>query len=326
MDEFGLIQEFVKRLPAPHADVIIGIGDDAAAVRWGHSPLVMTTDTMVEGVHFLPSTITDYNLGYKALAVSVSDIAAMGGIPRYALVSLAISKDWGETRLRTIYDGFAEVTHRFDCHVIGGDVVATDGPLVITTTVFGEAATPIVRSGARPGDVLFVTGWLGGSSAGFEVLQGACAVSPVGQAALAARHQRPEPRVEVGLLCAEIGVHALNDISDGLASELNEVAKASQVRCVIDAAQIPVMPEVKELARARQTKPLDYALYGGEDFELVGAASNRDFARLLASSSGTRVKITKIGQCEVGDGVVMRQPDGLLEVIEAQGYNHFKRD
>jgi thiamine-monophosphate kinase len=325
VEEFSLITSLVKRLPAPGADVLIGIGDDAAAVRTSGQPLIMSTDTMVEGVHFLPSTITDYNLGYKSLAVSVSDIAAMGGKPLYALVSLAISSDWNEERLGKLYDGFAEVTARFGCHVVGGDVVSTTGPMVITTTVIGEADKPITRRGAQPGDVIFVTGRLGGSSAGLETLMQQSAISPTGQAALVAKHQRPEPRVSAGQFFAEVGVHALNDISDGLASELNEIAAQSQVRCVIEAARIPLQPEVKEQARSRQTDPLSYALYGGEDYELVGAVPARTFAVLLANAQLLRVPITQIGRCETGDGVVMRHVDGRLEVIEPKGYNHFAR-
>ncbi|WAH36671.1 thiamine-phosphate kinase [Alicyclobacillus dauci] len=325
MDEFQLIKSLTGRLPTPHQDVQVGVGDDAAVVR-ATSPLVMTTDTMVEGVHFLPTTITDYNLGYKSLAVSVSDIAAMGGKPRFALVSLAIPPGWDENRLGQLYDGFREITERFGCDVIGGDVVSTSGPFVVTTTVIGEAERPILRSGAQPGDVLFVTGMLGGSSAGLEVLQGITSVSHIGQALLAQRHQHPEPRVAVGHLCAEIGVHALNDISDGLASELNEISAASHVRCVVHAEQIPVMPEVKELARSKRVNPLGYALYGGEDYELLGAAPPRVFARLLTAASMINVPIRQIGRCEAGDGVVMRDETGRLAVIEAKGYNHFKRD
>ncbi|GEO24564.1 thiamine-monophosphate kinase [Alicyclobacillus acidoterrestris] len=326
MDEFGLIAALARRLPKPGADVLLGIGDDAAVVRTGGAPFVVTTDTMVEGVHFLATTLTDYNLGYKSLAVSVSDIAAMGGQPKYAVVSIAIPSGWAPERLERVYDGFREVTERFGCHVIGGDVVSTSGPLVVTTTVIGEAANPIPRSGARPGDILFVTGRLGGSSAGLQVMQEATSVSDISKACLIERHQRPEPRVAIGSLCATAGVHALNDVSDGLASELNEIATASGVRCVIDADKLPVLPEVVELARAVEREPLSYALYGGEDYELVGAASNRAFAVLLAGASALNVPVTRIGRVDEGDGVVMRRSDGQMEVLDSKGYNHFKRD
>jgi thiamine-monophosphate kinase len=325
MDEFGLIKSLTERLPKSPENVLIGIGDDAAAVLPGKLPLVMTTDTMVEGVHFLSETLSDYNLGYKSLAVSVSDVAAMGGRPLYALVTLAIPSNWEADRFKRVYDGFREVTERFGCHVIGGDVVSTSGPMVVTTTVIGEVEQPVRRSGAEPGDIIFVTGRLGGSSAGLEVLRDHVIMSPAGQVALAERHQRPEPRVEFGHMCNRFGAHSLNDISDGLASELNEIAAASHVRMVVEANQIPVMPEVKELARFTQKDPLSYALYGGEDYELVGTASARVFASLLASASGLRLPLTQIGRCEAGDGVVMRQSDGRLEVVQAKGYNHLRR-
>lgn len=323
VDEFELIRRVTARLPQPGKDVLVGIGDDAAVVQTDAAKLLITTDTMVEGVHFLPSTITNHNLGYKSLAVSISDIAAMGGWPVCATISIAIPANWGADKLTAIYDGLAEASVQFECDLVGGDVVSTAGPMVLTTTVIGKAHSPILRSGAQPGDILFVSGWLGGSKAGLEVLEQASATSPIGQAVLARRHQRPEPRLAIGRIAAEYGVHALNDISDGLASELNELATASGIRCVIDADQIPILPEVKEQARARQVDPLDYALYGGEDYELVGAASRQAFANLLAASSGTRVPVTAIGRCDTGDGVVMRRGDHL-EVIAAKGYNHLR--
>lgn len=308
----------------PSADVLTGIGDDAAVVRFHGGKLLVTTDTMVEGIHFLESTITPHNLGYKALAVSISDIAAMGGSPTVATVSIAIPPKWSFDAVGLIYDGFNEIGQQYGCDVVGGDVVAIDGPLVVTTTVLGRAETPVLRSGAAPGDILFVTGSLGGSAAGLEVLLGQARATPVSQAILVNRHQRPQPRVTVGMLAANAGVSALNDISDGLASELHEVAGASSVRCVIEADLIPILPEAKEQGRAMGKSALDYALYGGEDFELVGAAPRHAFARLLASAGSTGVPITAIGRCEEGDGVVMRTA-GHLEVIEPRGYNHFKR-
>lgn len=324
MDEFGLIQAFTSRLPKPRPNVLVGIGDDAAVIQNVPGNILVTTDTMVEGVHFLKTTLTPYLLGYKSLAVSVSDIAAMGGTPHSATVSLAIPSGWTEPELSAVYDGMAEISTTFGLDVVGGDVVSTTGPFVVTTTVIGSADKPVLRSGAKPGDVLFVTGWLGGSSAGLEVQQRDVVISPFSRAVLVDCHQRPKPRVDLGRVAAQCGVRALNDISDGLASELNEVAQSSGIRCRVEAERIPVRPEVKELARVTGTRALDYALFGGEDYELVGAAPRDAFARLLAMAGAIGVPVHAIGKCEEGDGVVLRD-EGRLEVLQPKGYNHFER-
>lgn len=325
MDEFALIRKLAQHLPPVPSDVVVGIGDDAAVVKPLAESLVFSTDTMVEGVHFLSTTLTPHNLGYKSLVVSLSDIAAMGGRPLYALVSLAVGAGLAKAQLEEVYAGFREVTERFGCHVVGGDTVRTDGPTVMTTTVIGEVETPILRSGAKPGDILFVTGRLGGSSAGLEVQKhSSVAISPASAAILAQHHQRPVPRIAIGQLCVSAGVHALNDISDGLASELNELAEASHVRCIIDEEAVPVVPEVVEWAKCIARCPVEYALYGGEDYELVGAASRHGYAKLLATAGMLRVPITRIGEVTDGDGVVMRRRSGNLEVLEAKGYNHFQ--
>lgn len=325
MDEFSLIQKLTSHLPSLPSDVVVGFGDDAAVIPPSQYPLVVSTDAMVEGVHFSRSTITFHNLGYKSLVCSLSDIAAMGGTPKYALVSLAVNDEISVTELEDVYRGLREASERFCCHVIGGDTVRTNGPVVLTTTVFGEVEKPVLRSGAQSGDILFVTGTLGGSSAGLEAQQGTSRISPSSEVALAMCHQHPEPRIGIGQLCAEVGVHALNDISDGLASELNEIAQASGVRCIVDASSLPLRPEVVEWAKSLQKNPIDYALYGGEDYELVGTAPRQTYAKLLTGASMQRIPITKIGEVTSGDGVVLRASTGQLEVLEAKGYNHFRR-
>ena len=161
MDEFGLIAALAKRLPKPGEDVLLGIGGRRGGLSDEHGAICRHDGHNGRRRSLLPTTITDYNLGYKALAVSVSDVAAMGGRPRFAVVSLAIPAAWDKERLEQVYDGLRENTQRFGCDVIGGDVVSTSGPLVMTTTVIGEAENPIPRSGAKPGDILFVTGCRG---------------------------------------------------------------------------------------------------------------------------------------------------------------------
>ncbi|MBX5436494.1 MAG: thiamine-phosphate kinase, partial [Alicyclobacillaceae bacterium] len=173
LDEFGLIRHLTGRLQPTRRQPRVGIGDDAAVMmqQAGEDALV-TTDTMVEGVHFLPSTMSFADLGHKCVAVSISDIAAMGGEPRWAVLSLAIPKGLPLSALEQLYDGVSEVCAAYDCPLVGGDVVRTEGPMVLTSTVIGAvpAGTALLRSGARPGDVVFVTGTVGGSAAGLALL------------------------------------------------------------------------------------------------------------------------------------------------------------
>jgi thiamine-monophosphate kinase len=360
LDEFGLIRHLTARLGKSPAHVRVGIGDDAAvlAQRPGEDWLV-TTDALVEGVHFLKSTMRPADIGFKALAVSISDIAAMGGEPRGAVLSLAIPKStWPLPDLEALYDGVAEACAEYGCPLVGGDVVSTSGPLVLTSTVFGAVpeGEALLRSSARPGDVVFVTGTVGASAAGLEYLlqtadggdevdqsrvpQGAQAdrltlprgsyggvgLPPDEVALLVTAHRRPRPQVLAGRILREAGAHACDDISDGLASELNEIAEASSVRLRISAARIPILPAVNNFARRCGKDPLEYALYGGEDFQLVGTAPPLAFARALARCEGHGVRLTQIGRVEAGDGVVAELPDGRLDIIEPRGYNHFRDD
>ena len=328
MDEFGLIRHLVGRLgPPPHdAAVRVGVGDDAAVLATPDGfDWVVTTDSLVEGVHFLPATMAFVDVGYKSVAASVSDIAAMGGHPKYVLMSLVVSKDVPLAALEAIYDGVRECCEEYGCQVIGGNVASTSGPMVITSTVMGTvtAGGAVLRTGARPGDLVFVTGPVGGSGAGLAYLQHD-GLAPADEAQNLRRwHQRPRPQVMAGQVLREAGASSLDDISDGLASELNEIAAASGVRLRIDTERVPIAPEVKNFARARGESPLDYAWYGGEDYQLVGTAPPLAFAYALARLQSVGVPLVQIGRVETGDGVVAQGPSQGLEVISPRGYNHF---
>jgi thiamine-monophosphate kinase len=325
LDEFGLIRHLVQRVTSSNRGVKVGVGDDAAVLELSPGEeQVVTVDTMVEGVHFLPQTMKWQDVGYKAVAVSVSDVAAMGGDPRQVLLSLAIPKGQDLASLEALYDGVAEACAEYGCSLVGGDVVRTSGPLVVTSTVLGAvpAGQALLRSGAKPGDIVFVTGWLGGAEAGLRYLQERPALPADEAVQLAAFHQRPQAQVEAGAILREEGASSCNDVSDGLASELNEIAAASGVRMRIDAAKIPIHPATVNFARRRGDKPVDYAWYGGEDFQLVGTASPLAFARALARCQSVGIQLTAIGRVEPGDGVIAATDHGL-EVIAPKGYNHF---
>lgn len=328
LDEFGFIKHLTSRLGAAQRDVRVNIGDDAAVLAQRvDEELLVTTDAMVQGIHFASQTMEWADVGYKALAVSISDIAAMGGDARHAVVSLAVPKDVELADMESLYDGLNEISQTYDCAVVGGDVVGTSGPLVITTTVMGYVpkGQAVLRSGAKVGDVVFVTGSVGSSDAGLKLLlSGGPVIAKDEAAELMLRHRRPTPRIGAGQLLRQLGASSLNDVSDGLASELNEIASASSVRIRVFGPRIPIAPAAQNFARARNENPLDYALYGGEDYELVGTASPFVFARVLAQCPAFGVSITQIGRVEAGDGVVLEDEKGRLDVLLARGYNHFQ--
>jgi thiamine-monophosphate kinase len=328
LDEFQLIRHLTERVHAAEPHVQVGIGDDAAVLSVGVGEEVLaTTDAMVDGVHFRTDTLSFYDVGYKAVAASLSDIAAMGGEPRHVLIALAVPTGQSVDSLEQIYDGVADICLHYGCALIGGDVVSTAGPLMITTTVLGSvpAGTALLRSGATPGDIVFVTGTVGDSGAGLKLLLEKTPLPADEAYLLVSAHQRPSPQVRVGQLLRQEGASSCDDITDGLANELNEIANASGVRLRIDRGRIPLSPPVKNLARRRQEAALDYAWYGGEDYQLVGTASPFVFARALSRCESMGIKITQIGKVEAGEGVIA-VGDGDLAVLEPKGYNHMRKE
>ncbi len=328
IDEFALIDRLVGRLRDMDGEdpVLIGIGDDAAVIRHPEGmDLLVTTDTVVENIHFAKSTMDYPDVGYKAIAVSISDIAAMGGRPQSVVLAFTVPTSLPIAALESIYDGIDEVCRRYQCRVVGGNLARCEGPLTITSTVTGVVPhqTAVLRSGAKPGDVIFVTGDVGSSSAGLAFLQGNVPMPGDDAVFLTVRHRRPNPQVFAGEVLREAGATSLNDISDGLASELNEIAKASQVRLRVEADRLPIAPAVRNFARKSGKDSLSFAWYGGEDYQLVGTAPSFAFARALARCQSAGVQLTQIGRVESGDGVVA-DVDGRLEVLSPGGFNHFR--
>ncbi|SDJ31309.1 thiamine-phosphate kinase [Natribacillus halophilus] len=321
MNEFDLIRK-IDQLTADSSDVKIGIGDDAAVVpNFKNKDVITTVDTLCEGIHFKRSTLRLYDIGYKALAVNLSDIAAMGGKPRYYLVSLAISSDWEQDELLDIYRGMNDLANHYNVILIGGDSVTSKSGLTISITVLGEIETDhsLLRSSAREGDVAFVSGILGESRAGLEIL---LEQDFNERNRLTMAHQRPEPQVILGQLLKDSGYRvSLNDISDGLSSEVWELAEASHVSFCLKEDKIPISKEAEKLFGKQ--KALDFALNGGEDFQLVGTVEKSKWPDIEAAAKEKGLSLTAIGTVEGGSpSVFMRRQNGERIPLKQGGYRH----
>jgi thiamine-monophosphate kinase len=305
--EFDLIARLTAALGDAGAGVTLGIGDDAAVLA---PDLVVSTDLVVEDVHFRRATTGLADLGWKSLAVAVSDLAAMGAAPIGAVVGLALGAGWSEDDAVAIYGGLGECARDCGCPVAGGDL-SRAATLVLAVTVFGRAAAPATRAGARVGDLLAVTGSLGGSEAGRLLLE-AGAEESAAAAALAHRHRRPVPRVADGRLLASY-VHAMIDVSDGVASDARRLAEAGGVCVEVDLDALPVQPGVEEGAAARGVETGAFAATGGEDYELLVALSEAAFASSV-------VPLTRVGR--ILDGPVGVRFTGAGADPALAGFDH----
>lgn len=321
-DEFEFIK-IIQPTKLMQASLLVGIGDDAALYESVPAmDQIVCLDTMQEGVHFLRDTMAPYDIGYKGLASNISDIAAMGGVPLFYLVSISIPEHWDEEELKEIYRGMAELAMLYNMDLIGGDTVASKHDLTLSITVIGmvEKGKRLLRSNARPGDIVFVSGCPGESAAGLFLLQaGQVAAYNEYEQYLVKRHQRPEPRVELGRKLVTLERVALNDISDGLASELNEIAEASNVQIVINRANLP---KSEYLAIFDEQQQLQWMMVGGEDYELVGTMPVTDWER-LDEDTLHKYRLTRIGFVKEGaPSVYIEDKDGLV-LLKKKGFNHF---
>ena len=350
MNEFDFIrrlrEQIRSRLRSPRLSV--GIGDDAAVIRqYSDRDFVLTTDLLVEGIDFYPQTTSPQLLGHKALAVSMSDIAAMGARPRWALASVGFTKDVWDTNFKDeFFAGYLALADRFGVTLAGGDVSASQ-QIVIDSILAGEVMSgrAVLRSTAQPGDQIFVTGSLGGAAAGLKLIElGAHVRSPsvsegnVSQQATDGRPQEdsdddaihslllrqlsPQPRVGWGIVLGEEQLAtSMIDISDGLSSDLRHLCDESKVGAVIDAASLPLDENVVQLCGRRALDPLALALHGGEDFELLFTVAPENVARLPKRVDD--VPISRIG--EVGDtpGRVRVSEQNRIWELAPQGFEHF---
>jgi thiamine-monophosphate kinase len=328
-DEFEWIKSITPSA-SYQEDLLIGIGDDAAL--WSvdsKMDQVVCVDTMVEGVHFTRKTLSPLQIGYKALAVNMSDIAAMGAIPMFYLVSIAIPKEWDENALQEIYKGMSELAKSLKTDLIGGDTVSTEGPLVLTVTVIGkvEEGRHLLRSRAKPDDVVFLTGEIGESAAGLKLLLDKTHHYPFTdqEAVLKNKHQMPVPHIEQGRLLAKSGFRiALNDVSDGIASELNEIAEASNVTIHIDENRLPASTSLEGYPRSEQ---VSLQLFGGEDYVLTGTMARENYRQMVSLFHQNDLPLYEIGRVgEAGKAAVYlhRSHEPERERLTKKGFNHFR--
>ncbi len=303
--EFRLIESFRSTTGASPA-VVIGIGDDTAVVSASDGLILLAADMLLEGVHFDLATATPFQIGRKTLAVNLSDVAAMGGRPKYALVSLALPRQLSEHRnenfAEQLFEGLRSLAKEFETTIVGGDTNSWDGPLVINVAITGEvsAGKAITRSGAKVGDWIFVTGSLGGSIVG--------------------RHLDFTPRVSEALILREAcHLNAMIDVSDGLVADLYHILEESNVGAFLNESSIPISETAASLADDRS--PLEHALGDGEDFELLFTVSPED-GQKLTENNPLPIPLSHIGEIVVGDSCQLRGKSGMKTELPRLGWSH----
>lgn len=318
MGEFGLIARLTSNLGTNDA-VVEGVGDDCAVLRCGGALLLASCDASVEGVHFSRRYSVPEDIGWRAAASALSDIAAMGGEARFALVSLACPPDTATGWLEALYEGLGSAVRAAGAVVVGGDTTGSREGVMIDVTVLGEATAgrPLPRRGAQPGDALVVTGFPGDSAAGLAALQ-----RGVEAPGLVRAHLRPTPRLREGQwLAARQAVHAMIDVSDGLLQDAGHMAKASGVGIDVEAGMLPVSGGLRQWAEPLRLDPTAATLTGGEAYELLFTVNGAEATALVASFRETfGTPISVVGRCtDAWDGMRVdgRAYDG------AEGFNHF---
>ncbi|MBA4495571.1 thiamine-phosphate kinase [Paenactinomyces guangxiensis] len=304
----------------------VDIGDDAAVVVPApERSLVMTCDTMVETVHFLRQTMSCRDIGWKLLTSNLSDIAAMGGTPTFALLSIAVPFSWQTEEIQEIYRGLYQCADENRVTLVGGDTVSTPGPLTLSLTLLGEVSpgNALRRSSAKPGDVVFVTGTVGDSAAGLYLLLHHPQLKE-DFPTLVKAHTRPAAQVSIGKWLAESGFNpACDDISDGIAGEAWEIAEASGVKLVIEQEKLPLTAACKEVAKMAEMDPYEWAWFGGEDYQLIGTIRPDGWQQLRQAALEENILITAIGRVEAGEPCVEKETAGKRMSLQQKGYNHF---
>ena len=350
LTEAALIARIQQALPPPPDWLLVGIGDDAAVVEPERNRVqVLSVDALVEGIHFDRAFVPPDAIGHRALAVNLSDLAAMGASPRLALVSLALPPRFPLEDFDGVIASLARLAARHRIHVVGGNLTRSPGPLVIDVTVMGSVKRrqALTRSGARPGDEIYVSGTLGAGAVGLQKLRETSfntkdtkdtkeqsrtekdlpfvsLVSSVLKDTSVQRYLYPDPRIRLGLLLSRNrAASAAIDLSDGLADGVHRIAEASGVGAAIEAEALPIEPSVRAWFEERGLDPVSESMMAGDDYELLFAVRPRTGRRLAAARRGD-VPLTRIGVCTEGPAVVLTR-GGVTHGLPRTGYDHFGR-
>lgn len=329
--------DFINKLrqltgPIEQSSIAVGIGDDAAVINsQPGKQLVVSADLLVEDVDFRRTTTTPTLLGHKSLAVSLSDIAAMGARPRWVVTSVGVPENiWETSFVDDFYGGLLALAQHYDVQLIGGDTSSTPETIVIDSIALGECSHgfAVTRSAAKPGDQIFITGYLGGAAAGLRLIERGAHLPSEGSEDLhlvdhvMLRQLRPEPRVGWGIVLGQERLAtAMIDISDGLSSDLNHLCSESKVGALVDSSLIPIDKKVADLCGRRALDPLQLALHGGEDFELLFTVQPEKVSRLPRRVDG--ISITHIGEIrDASEGIKISEGSRVWD-LEPGGWQHF---
>jgi len=312
MGEFELIDDLLKRISYMGSNVLVSGGDDAAVIRNGERYTVVTTDALVEGTHYRSSwkkkvdNLYTY-IGRKLLSISLSDLASMGGFPNFAVVNLGLRKDYSLKDVEGIYDGLSSCASEYRVSVVGGDTVRAPSEF-LTLSLTGSSSGFMLRRNASPGDLIAVTGSLGDAKVGLEVLEGRMEVEDEGY--FIERFLNPIPRVEEGIYLLNSGVRCCTDVSDGFLFNLSTITRSSGLRAEIFSERVPISERLERVPDA-----FEFALYGGEDYELLFTFPERLMDRF--ERNGFEV----VGVLKAGEGIFI---DG--EPVQVRGFDHFKEE
>ncbi len=329
--EFGFIDKISKGCLIRPDHIIRAIGDDAAAFTVASDQVsLVTTDLLVERIHFIRKSISGFDLGHKSLAVNLSDIAAMGGEAREAFVSIGIPLTCPLDYLKAIYDGMKHLAEKFNVNILGGDTTRSEVDLIINVVVHGTAEKNrlLRRDAAKPGDIIFSTGNLGDSKAGLHLILNNLPVDSTETKALYRAHVLPEPHLREGrFLAGQSGIRAAIDVSDGLSSDIGHITEQSEVGATIYATQIPISDSLQTFCAAHGFNPLEYALGGGEDYILLCTAAPQN-ADDIAHNFQRRFKrpLFRIGKTTAERRLEIVYSNGTSRAISPRGWDHFKRD
>jgi thiamine-monophosphate kinase len=336
LTERELVARIQQHLPPPPPWMLVGIGDDAAVVEPERNRLeVLSVDALVEDVHFERRFTPPHAIGHRALAVNLSDLAAMGATPRLALLSFALPPSFACEEFDGLIAGLAALAARYRLHVAGGNLARSPGPLVIDITIVGtvKRRQVLTRSGARPGDEIYVSGTIGAAAAGLQILKTRVTPAPTEGArdtegeSCVRRYLYPEPRVRLGLLLGRNrAASACVDLSDGLADGVVQIAHASRVGVTIDGAAIPIDPGARTVFGAGGPAGCDAiaeSISRGDDYELLFAVRPRTQGRLRAARRHGDVQLTRVGVCTANPEIVLQSGSGDVRTL-TRGYGHFR--